>query len=233
MIDYVLTNQDIVTIFDLKSSFSGEVLTFASEQVGLLNFQEFSQLMMKRLPPKTQKEIKSAFPFEKARPQAASHQEMQHQDMLLSQDEVQMFSEIFTHLDKYEDLLIKTEDYLNALRADLRIQKIIKKSAVKIPVVDRELTVGEILDQIETDMTTALDIGTNTMQYISWNQFLDYFKTYKASKFTRTQPNKEYDILSNMTFSLLGKKLRRCYYQRRNYRLSKMYSICFPELQKV
>ena len=73
----------------------------------------------------------------------------------------------------------------------MRAQQMIDKVAIKIPKVDKELTVNDILTQIETEVETDVENGTNTMQYISWNQFLDYFKTYKAPKYTRPQQNKE------------------------------------------
>jgi len=190
VLDYVMSNQDIVTIFDLKSSFNAEVLNFKSLKEGYLNFQELSKLMMKRLPTKTQKDIKSAFPQEKPKV-PESHNDPGHPDTLLKEDEIQIFRTIFDELDRYEDFLIKTEVYLKAVRSDLRVEKLLDKPAIRIPVVNRELTVRDILTQIDTDVESAIDSGVNTMQYISWNQFIDYFKNYKTSKFTRHPPVEE------------------------------------------
>jgi len=184
VLDYVMTNQDIVTIFDLKSSFNADILNFKSLKEGYLNFQELSKLMMKRLPTKTQKDIKSAFPQEKPKVPEI-HNDPGHPDTLLKEEEIQIFRTIFDELDRYEDFLIKTEVYLKALRGDLRVEKLLDKAAIRIPVVNRELTVQDILAQIDADVESAIDSGVNTMQYISWNQFIDYFKNYKTSKFTR------------------------------------------------
>jgi hypothetical protein len=59
--------------------------------------------------------------------------------------------EIFEHLDKYNDSILRRAEYIMALRTDERIVEFIDIDAVKIPNSTRILTLDEILVEVERD----------------------------------------------------------------------------------
>lgn len=92
--------------------------------------------------------------------------------------------EIFEHLDKYNDSILRRGEYMMALRTDERIVEFIDIDAVKIPNSTRVLTLDEILVEVERDeLYEQAQIGKNQDQinhkeFITWREFMGYFNTY-------------------------------------------------------
>ena len=53
--------------------------------------------------------------------------------------------EIFDKLDVHEDLILSRQEFINTLREDLRILKILHKPAIYLTKVDRNMTLDRLL----------------------------------------------------------------------------------------
>lgn len=154
-----------------------------SEVKDFLNFKEFTQLMMRNLSEDDKRKIEKILPIhEKPKRQAPVFG-----TKLLTEDDIKLFRDVFDHLDVHNDLVVKTMEFITALRSNPEIVKIIDKPAIEIPIVGRTLNVDEILTLITNEYEIAVSYGHNTMEYMSWNQFYDYLKNYRESTKKRVE----------------------------------------------
>ena len=156
--------------------------------------------MTKNLSSDTQKKINSLLHtkeiiYPKIKPELSkksrSHKP-EHAGTLLSEEDMQVFQQIFDSMDKMEDLVVPTQLLIENLRKDERVISLLDQPAIIIPIVEKEIPVGQILDQIEDECEAAFEFGMHMHEYISWNQFIDNFKTYKKPLYTRSQMKQEY-----------------------------------------
>jgi hypothetical protein len=70
---------------------------------------------------------------------------------LLLGSQIATLQEIYTECDKYNDQILKRQDYLMALRTDDRIVDLIDMDAVKVAARPKVLTFDQVLVEIEKD----------------------------------------------------------------------------------
>jgi hypothetical protein len=94
--------------------------------------------------------------------------------------------EIFKALDKYNDGILRRNQYIMSLRTDERVVEFIDVDAVKVPYTkDRVLTLDEVLVEIEKDeLYEMTQLGKNTNQinhkeFITWREYMSYFNDYR------------------------------------------------------
>jgi hypothetical protein len=69
----------------------------------------------------------------------------------LLQSQIAILQEIYETLDKYNDGILRRQEYVMALRTDERVVEFIDVDAVKVPYSQRVLTLDEIFLEVEKD----------------------------------------------------------------------------------
>ena len=92
--------------------------------------------------------------------------------------------EIYEALDKYNDGILRRNEYIMALRTDERVVEFIDTEAVKLPQSSKTLTLDEVLVQIEQDEIYELtQMGKsnqiNHKEFVTWREFMQYFTDYR------------------------------------------------------
>ncbi|CAG9319563.1 unnamed protein product [Blepharisma stoltei] len=88
---------------------------------------------------------------------------------LLTNKQMQILEEVFFNRDEYEDKVLKRYDFIDALKQDERVIKILHVDAIKLGPF-QTLNLETMLNFIEND-------GDGPEEFITWNQFLEYFFT--------------------------------------------------------
>ena len=101
---------------------------------------------------------------------------------LLLESQIATLHEIYTECDKYNDQILKRQDYLMALRTDDRIVDFIDLDAVKVAAArPKVLTFDQVLVEIEKDEMYEMmhqskrEDTINHKEFITWSEFLSYF----------------------------------------------------------
>jgi len=93
--------------------------------------------------------------------------------------------EIFEALDKFNDGILRRQQFIMALRCDERIVEFIDVDAVKVPYSKRVLTLDEVFVEVEKDeMYETAQLGKqanqiNHKEFITWREFMTYFNDYR------------------------------------------------------
>ncbi len=93
--------------------------------------------------------------------------------------------EIFETLDKFNDGILRRQQYIMALRCDERIVEFIDVDAVKVPYSKRVLALDEVFVEVEKDeMYETAQLGKqanqiNHKEFITWREFMTYFNDYR------------------------------------------------------
>lgn len=102
--------------------------------------------------------------------------------------------EIFEALDKYNDGILRRNQFIMALRTDERIVEFIDVDAVKVPYSNRILTLDEVFVEIERDernftnqedmLESAAGQGKqanqiNHKEFLTWREFMTYFNDFR------------------------------------------------------
>ena len=98
-----------------------------------------------------------------------------------------LLEEIFWELDKYSDYILIRHDFIHYLREDDRIKVFIDRPAVQLPKARKQITFSEILKEIEQeqkiceeDKVASLNQQLWDKTYITFREFINYFKDYKS-----------------------------------------------------
>ena len=86
---------------------------------------------------------------------------------MLTDKQIALLEDLFRLLDVHEDMTVKVRDYMDLLRNNERIQKIMHTNAVRL-TAQQVLNLETMLEYIETDVED---------EYVTWQQFLAYFHT--------------------------------------------------------
>ena len=102
---------------------------------------------------------------------------------LLLQSQIFIMKEIYETLDKYNDGILRRNEYIMALRTDERIVEFIDTDAVKLAGSKRGLTLEEVLVEVEKDeMYGQMGVGKgqiNHKEFVTWREFMSYFNDYR------------------------------------------------------
>ena len=107
---------------------------------------------------------------------------------VLTEEDIFTMQEIFDKMDVHEDLILNRKEFIQALREDIRILKILHKPALYLSKVDRHMTLDRLLFQIEEEANVKSEVIQKTKEFISWNQFISYFEDY--NRLPSTNPEK-------------------------------------------
>jgi hypothetical protein len=80
-------------------------------------------------------------------------------------------------MDKHNDLIIKRIPFINKLATDPLIKKSINLPAVFEPAYDRYISLRRIFERIEIETLLCSEEEKKLNEYISWNQFINYFQS--------------------------------------------------------
>ena len=106
--------------------------------------------------------------------------------LLLLNSHMKILEEVFMQLDKYKDQILRRSDFLMALRTDEKVIEFINQEAIRTTgLKPKTLTLDQVLVEIERDETYQMQQFTkekdaiNHKQFITWNEFLQYFIDFR------------------------------------------------------
>lgn len=94
---------------------------------------------------------------------------------LLDEKDLGLMRTIFVDVDYQKDSLVDCSIFIDKLRKNANINKIIDKKAVFLPSIDKPMELGKVFNLIMQQEKT------NANKYISWPQFENYFTGYKIT----------------------------------------------------
>lgn len=94
---------------------------------------------------------------------------------LLDEKDLKLMRTIFIDVDYQKDSLVDCKLFIEKLRKNANINKIIDKKAVFLPSINRPMELGKVFNLI------LQQEKTNKNNYISWPQFENYFTGYKIT----------------------------------------------------
>ncbi|KAL4511608.1 hypothetical protein ABPG72_012453 [Tetrahymena utriculariae] len=219
--DSLKENKDAITYFDLcvKTLYS-DLDKFKTQRKGLFNIEEFSLFVTQQnqMSKKTLQTEKEALKSQILQEENFLHKIDKLKDKnehfllyekdpkntygtcVLNEAKLDVLRAVFSELDTFNDFIVKRLDLVKELLNNDKIQKILTYPAVKIPIVNRKVSLQNILEQIEKEYTLADDQQQKPREYISWNQFFEYFKNYQKPSFildheaSTSQEAKTFDI---------------------------------------
>ncbi|KAL4471381.1 hypothetical protein ABPG74_008274 [Tetrahymena malaccensis] len=202
--DSLKENKDAVIYFDLcvKTLYS-DLDKFKTQRKGLFNIEEFSTFVIQQnqMSKKTLQTEKEALKSQIVQEQNLLHKIDKLKDKnelfllyekdpqntygtcVLNEAKLDVLRQVFSELDTFNDFIVKRLDLVKELLNNDKIQKILTYPAVKIPIVNRKVSLQNILEQIEKEYTLADEQQQKPREYISWNQFFEYFKNYQKPSF--------------------------------------------------
>lgn len=86
-----------------------------------------------------------------------------------------MIKGIFNEIDKESDYVVSRKKLIEALRSDVRIIRIYHLPAVYLQGINKQLNVDRVLYRIEKEEFIGSEQEKKNKEFITWNQFLDYF----------------------------------------------------------
>ena len=104
---------------------------------------------------------------------------------VLQNSHIAILKEIFTEADKYNDLILRREAFVNAVRDNKTAQKFLEEEAVRI---DRKtkLTLNDVLKDFEKEQyykdEDDPDDSVNHKEFFSFNEFVDFVENYQTSE---------------------------------------------------
>ena len=174
----------------MRPNFNKSLTALKTGIENYLNFKEFTDFITQNLPQATRNQIQKAFP---ARPKKVV-EEHSSKEKGLSDLDTQIFQEIFTTVAEQENTIVPTQEFIASLRKDMRVIKLYPKCVMVIPLIEKEITVNDVLKLIEKEFEIASGNLPNKMEYMSWNQFMDYFQESSISKYSTVDEEFEYSI---------------------------------------
>lgn len=91
--------------------------------------------------------------------------------------------EIFTQVDKYNDLIIRRKDFTNAVRSNRVVQKFIDDEAVRIDKKTK-LSLENILQDFEQEQfykgEDDPEDDVNHKEFFSFNEFVEFIEDYQT-----------------------------------------------------
>jgi hypothetical protein len=131
-------------------------------------------------PGKSNKGGESRVKFEMPATQGILQQNKKFENVcLLPKETLETFKEIFSALDRHEDLVVSRLEYLKQLRRDVRISRLLHKPAIHIQGLEKTLTLERVLTQIEEEETQSSGEAKRSKEFISLSQFMKYFLNYE------------------------------------------------------
>lgn len=109
----------------------------------------------------------------------------------LSEPQVDLLRLAFIEVDRYNDNIVGREQLMRRIREDAKIKEILHCPAVKISIVNKIITLGQVLRQIESEYEQSNESGKQQLEYITWNQFYDYFRKYRPVKLAAREQESE------------------------------------------
>ena len=94
---------------------------------------------------------------------------------LLDENDLKLMRTIFIDVDYQKDSLVDCNIFIEKLRKNANVNKIIDKKAVFMPSINRPMELGKVFNLI------LQQEKTNANKYISWPQFENYFTGYKIT----------------------------------------------------
>ncbi|EAR94644.1 hypothetical protein TTHERM_00052590 (macronuclear) [Tetrahymena thermophila SB210] len=202
--DSLKENKDAIVYFDLcvKTLYS-DLDKFKTQRKGLFNIEEFSAFVnqQNQMSKKTLQTEKEALKSQIMQEENLLHKIDKLKDKnelfllyekdpkntygtcVLNEAKLDVLREVFSELDTFNDFIVKRLDLVKELLNNNKIQKILTYPAVKIPIVNRKVSLQNILEQVEKEYTLADEQQQKPREYISWNQFFEYFKNYQKPSF--------------------------------------------------
>lgn len=96
-----------------------------------------------------------------------------------------MLKEIFEEVDKYQEKILRREDFVMSLRTDERVIGFIGDDVVRERISGKILTMDDVLTEVEKDEFSPQDSSSgapstsNPKEYITLDEFLSYFENFQ------------------------------------------------------
>lgn len=103
---------------------------------------------------------------------------------LMLGSQIEVMHQVFLRLDKYEEGILRRQEFVMALRTDPDVIDFIDCDAVKKAYSQSTLTLDGVLMEIERDESYEQGSGPkgneiNHKEFITWREFLSYFNDYR------------------------------------------------------
>ena len=205
--NYLLKSSELLELYNLETkNLHQSILQFPSEDPNSLNFYEFLDFLngkkisnqseifespvkvksaLKDREKEPNKELKVIFSIEEKENtiQTEKPKAQTQNNCMLNENTINLIKEIFYEIDKYEDLIVKRQVFVQKLREDVRLKRTLKEPAVHIVDLSKYLSLEKLLNQIEEEETRASGDQKRAREYISLKQFLKYFTDYETPSF--------------------------------------------------
>ena len=98
--------------------------------------------------------------------------------------QIEVMHQVFLRMDKYEEGILRRQEYVMALRTDADVIDFIDCDAIKKAYSQTTLTLDAVLMEIERDENYDQAAGgkaseINHKEFITWREFLSYLNDYR------------------------------------------------------
>jgi hypothetical protein len=90
---------------------------------------------------------------------------------------MQLFEDTFRAMDRHNDLIIKRVPFIARLTSEPLVKKNLNLPAVFEPEYNRHVSLRRVFERIEIETLLCPEEQKQVNDYISWNQFIQYFQS--------------------------------------------------------
>ncbi|KRX05947.1 hypothetical protein PPERSA_01025 [Pseudocohnilembus persalinus] len=192
-------------IINQKETLFNDLDKFITQRLGLFSYQDFCKFMrsQKLISLKSQSKQKTQLEQQQLEEQKRIEQEKEEliQENLkfydgmcvLPEKIVDILREGFIEVDKYDDYIVNREKLINHLLKSQNLNQHLSRPAVKDEITEKVVNIQEVLQSILLEQEMAIGEEKQGLEFITWNQFYQYFKNYDFAK-VKQQKQKQQQI---------------------------------------
>ncbi|EAR83067.2 EF hand protein (macronuclear) [Tetrahymena thermophila SB210] len=199
-VKYLIKQKQLLSIYDLTSqNLNKSVQQFPTEKKGYFTYEEFVKFLQTprnileksttsgnyfydEIKKNRKKNIKNAQQSLNQIEDEVAELNENNSTCLLQAEHLRIMRELFIDLDKHNDMIVSRKQYVEKLRSDVRIVKILHLPALYMPSIDKTMNVDRVLYRIEQEQFIGDPDIKSTKEYLTWQQFLEYFNDIKSLK---------------------------------------------------
>lgn len=154
LLKFLIKNIQILELYNLDAETLNKELNEYSNN-NFMSFEEFSHFLKSKKEKNNDQQIENTY--------------------LLDNKYLTRMKDIFNEVDSYKDGVVKLSLFIEKLRNDQKISKILEFQTLYLPAIDKTLTLNQVFKQMEQEAI----IAKGEKNYITWEQFEKYFIEHK------------------------------------------------------
>ena len=113
--------------------------------------------------------------------------------------------EIFVEMDKHEDFIVKTREFLKKLRIDPCILPYLQSDSpiTAIPLINKNFFLKEVLEYLERDAFPEEIPPKIAKEWISWSEFMGFFTDIERLQGTQSLPSEDSLLITRENLFIL------------------------------